>query len=282
MTLLAYKIEKAKEIAENIFEFWINAPHVAKNATAGQFLVIRINDKGERIPLTVSGVDGDLVRIVFMKVGKTTMFLSTLGEGDFIEDVAGPLGHPSEIKNWGKCVVIGGGVGIACLPILAKALKESGNEVTGIIGARNEGLILLEEELASHCDELVVCTDDGSCGYHGFPVDILKKKLDEGAVDCVWIIGPAIMMKITSLATVPYNVRTFVSLNPIMVDGTGMCGSCRVTIDGETKFACVDGPEFEAASVDWNELMTRQRIYTEEEMKSRELFEDHICECGGH
>jgi ferredoxin/flavodoxin---NADP+ reductase len=279
---LAYKIEKAKEIAENIFEFWINAPHVANNAKAGQFLVIRTNDKGERIPLTVSGVDGDLVRIVFMKVGKTTMFLSTLGEGDFIEDVAGPLGHPSEIKDWGKCVVIGGGVGIACLPILAKALKESGNEVTGIIGARNKSLILLEEELASHCDELVVCTDDGSCGYHGFPVDILKKKLEEGVVDSVWIIGPAIMMKITSLATVPFNVRTFVSLNPIMVDGTGMCGSCRVTIDGETRFACVDGPEFEASSVDWNELMTRQRIYTEEELKSRELFEDHTCECGGH
>ena len=210
------------------------------------------------------------------------MFLSTLRGGDFIEDVAGPLGHPSEIKDWGRCVVIGGGVGIACLPILAKALKESGNEVTGIIGARNKSLLLLKDELASHCDELVVCTDDGSFGYHGFPVDILKKKLEEGVVDCVWIIGPAIMMKITSLATVPYNVRTFVSLNPIMVDGTGMCGSCRVTIDGETKFACVDGPEFEAASVDWNELMTRQRTYTEEELKARELFEDHTCECGGN
>lgn len=282
MTLLAYKIEKAEMIAENIFEFWINAPHVAGNAKAGQFLVIRINDKGERIPLTVSGVDGDLVRIVFMKVGKTTMFLSTLGEGDYIEDVAGPLGHPSEIKDWGRCVVIGGGVGIACLPILARALRDAGNEVTGIIGARNESLILLEKELAASCDELVVCTDDGTCGYHGFPVDILKNKLEEGAVDCVWIIGPAIMMKITSLATVPYNVKTFVSLNPIMVDGTGMCGSCRVTIDGETKFACVDGPEFEASLVDWDELMTRQRIYTDEELKSRELFEDHVCECGGH
>ncbi|MBN1431917.1 MAG: sulfide/dihydroorotate dehydrogenase-like FAD/NAD-binding protein [Methanomicrobiaceae archaeon] len=279
---MAYKIEKAEEIAENIFELWIKAPHVARNAKAGQFLVIRINDKGERIPLTVSGVDGDLVRIVFMKVGKTTMFLSTLGVGDFIEDVAGPLGHPSEIKKWGRCVVIGGGVGIACLPILAKALRDSGNEVTGIIGARNESLILLKDELSSFCDEFVVCTDDGSCGYHGFPVDILKKKLEEGSVDCVWIIGPAIMMKITSLATIPYNVKTFVSLNPIMVDGTGMCGSCRVTIDGETKFACVDGPEFEASLVDWDELMTRQKVYTEEELKSRELFEDHTCECGGH
>ena len=279
---MAYKIEKAEEIAENIFELWVDAPHVARNAKAGQFLVIRINDKGERIPLTVSGVDGDLVRIVFMKVGKTTMFLSTLGVGDYIEDVAGPLGHPSEIKKWGKCVVIGGGVGIACLPILAKALREAGNEVTGIIGARNESLILLKDELSSFCDEFVVCTDDGSCGYHGFPVDILKKKLEEGTVDCVWIIGPAIMMKITSLATIPYNVKTFVSLNPIMVDGTGMCGSCRVTIDGETKFACVDGPEFEASHVDWDELMTRQRVYTEEELKSRELFEDHTCECGGN
>ncbi len=279
---MAYKIEKAEQIAENIFEFWINAPHVAHNAKAGQFLVIRINDKGERIPLTVSGIDGDLVRIVFMKVGKTTMFLSTLGAGDYIEDVAGPLGNPGEVRKWGRCVVIGGGVGIACLPILAEALKKTGNEVTGIIGARNKSLILLEDELASHCDELVVCTDDGSCGYHGFPVDILKKRLEEGSVDCVWIIGPAIMMKITSLATVPYNVKTFVSLNPIMVDGTGMCGSCRVTIAGETKFACVDGPEFEAQLVDWDELLTRQRVYTAEELKSRELFEDHTCECGGH
>lgn len=279
---MAYKIEKAEKIAENIFEIWINAPHVARNAKAGQFLVIRINDKGERIPLTVSGIDGDLVRIVFMKVGKTTMFLSTLCAGDYIEDVAGPLGHPSEIKRWGKCVVIGGGVGIACLPILAKVLKEAGNEVTGIIGARNKSLILLEEELASYCDELIVCTDDGSYGYHGFPVDIFKERLEDGAIDCAWIIGPAIMMKITSLASVPYNVKTFVSLNPIMVDGTGMCGSCRVTIGGETKFACVDGPEFEASLVDWDELMARQRAYTEEELKSGELFEDHICECGGH
>ncbi|MBP2133011.1 ferredoxin--NADP+ reductase [Methanomicrobium sp. W14] len=277
---MAYEVKKASKIAENIFEFWINAPHVSKNAKAGQFTVIRIDDKGERIPLTISGVKGDHIRVVFMAVGKTTTHLSTLKEGDFVEDVAGPLGHPSEIKKWGRCVLIGGGVGIACLPILAKALKSTGNYVTGIIGARNEKLLLLEKELEGECDELVICTDDGSRGHHGFPADILKKKLEDEKIDCVWIIGPAIMMKITSMATIPTKTKTFVSLNPIMVDGTGMCGSCRVTVGGETKFACVDGPEFDAHLVDWNELMNRQRIYPEQEKKALENFSEHVCRCG--
>jgi len=281
---LAYKIEKASEIAENIFEFWINAPHVSKNAQAGQFVVIRIDECGERIPLTISAAKNSLIRVVFMAVGKTTKYLSTLKEGDFVLDVAGPLGQPSELKKWGKCVLIGGGVGIACLPVLAKALKTAGNHVTGIIGARNEKLLLLESELAEDCDELVICTDDGSKGFHGFPADILKKKLEEGKIDCVWIIGPAIMMKITSMATIPSKTKTFVSLNPIMVDGTGMCGSCRVTVGGETKFACVDGPEFDAHLVDWNELMNRQRIYPAQEKESLELFNEHNhhCKCGDH
>ncbi|UUX91854.1 sulfide/dihydroorotate dehydrogenase-like FAD/NAD-binding protein [Methanoplanus endosymbiosus] len=279
---MGYTIEKATEIADNIFEFWINAPHVTKNAQAGQFVVIRINDLGERIPLTISETDGSLVRIVFMAVGKTTTYLSTLKAGDEIRDIAGPLGHPSEMGSFGNCVVIGGGVGIACLPILARALKAAGNNVTGIIGARNESLLLLKDELATHCDELVVCTDDGSFGFHGFPADILKKKLGDGEkIDCVWIIGPGIMMKITSMATIPYKVRTYVSLNPIMVDGTGMCGSCRVTVGGETKFACVDGPEFDAHLVDWDELMARQRTYTDQERESLKLFRDHQCSCGG-
>ena len=281
---MAYKIEKAAEIADNIFEFWINAPHVSKNAQAGQFVVIRIDEKGERIPLTISAAKGSLIRIVFMGVGKTTRFLSTLKEGDSVLDVAGPLGHPSELKGWGNCVLIGGGVGIACLPILAKALKAEGNHVTGIIGARNEKLLLLSDELAEDCDELVICTDDGSRGFHGFPADILKKKLEEGKIDCVWIIGPAIMMKITSMATIPSKTKTFVSLNPIMVDGTGMCGSCRVTVGGETKFACVDGPEFDAHLVDWDELMNRQRIYPALEKESLEKFNEHHhhCRCGEH
>jgi ferredoxin--NADP+ reductase len=275
-----YKIQHAAKIAENIYEFWIKAPHVALNAQAGQFVVIRIDEKGERIPLTISAVDGENVRIVFMAVGKTTTQLADLATGDQIQDVAGPLGVPSEVKDWGRCAVIGGGVGIACLPILARALKDAGNTVTGIIGARNESLLILEDELRDACDELVVCTDDGSTGFHGFPADILKKLVAEEAVDAVWIIGPAIMMKITSMATREAGIPTFVSLNPIMVDGTGMCGSCRVTVGGETRFACVDGPEFNAHLVDWDELMTRQRIYPQQEKESLERYHEHTCRCG--
>lgn len=275
-----YKIQHAKKIAENIYEFWINAPHVSINAQAGQFVVIRIDEKGERIPLTISAVEGENVRIVFMAVGKTTNQLADLAAGDYIQDIAGPLGVPSEVKDWGRCAVIGGGVGIACLPILARALKDAGNTVTGIIGARNASLLILEDELRDACDELVVCTDDGSTGYHGFPADILKKMVAEEAVDAVWIIGPAIMMKITSMATKEAEIPTFVSLNPIMVDGTGMCGSCRVTVGGETRFACVDGPEFDAHLVDWDELMNRQRIYPGQEKESLEQYHEHKCRCG--
>ncbi len=276
-----YRVERAEEIAERIFEFWVHAPHVARHAQAGQFVVVRIDEKGERIPLTISTVDGDLVRLVFMVAGKTTTQLSRLKAGDGIRDVAGPLGKPTEIAEYGCCVVIGGGVGIASTPCIARSLKEAGNTVIGIIGARNEGLLILEDELAEICDELVVCTDDGSKGHHGFPADILKRLLWERTIAAVWIIGPAIMMKVTSEVTRPMGVKTFVSLNPIMVDGTGMCGSCRVTIGGETKFACVDGPEFDAHLVDFDELMQRQRTYVDQERLSMEHYQEHICRCGG-
>lgn len=277
-----YRIIKRNQIADNIYEFWINAPHVTKTGRAGQFVVLRIDEHGERIPLTISATDGEDVRIVFMAIGKTTQQLAAMEEGESIRDVAGPLGMPSDVKKWGRCAVIGGGVGIACLPILARELKAAGNEVTGIIGARNEGLLLLEDELREACDKLVICTDDGSKGHHGYPADILKKMVAENALDAVWIIGPAIMMKITSFATLNTDVKTFVSLNPIMVDGTGMCGSCRVTIAGETKFACVDGPEFDAHQVDWDELMNRQRTYTGQEKESLEHYHEHTCRCGEH
>lgn len=277
-----YKIVKRNQIADNIFEFWINAPHVTKTGRAGQFVVLRIDENGERIPLTISATRGDDVRIVFMAVGKTTQQLAAMQEGENIRDVAGPLGMPSAVKKWGRCAVIGGGVGIACLPILARELKAAGNEVTGIIGARNEGLLLLEDELDEACDELVICTDDGSKGHHGYPADILKEMVADQILDAVWIIGPAIMMKITSMATKDSGIKTFVSLNPIMVDGTGMCGSCRVTIAGEMKFACVDGPEFDAHQVDWDELMNRQRTYTEQEKESLEHYHEHKCHCGEH
>jgi ferredoxin--NADP+ reductase len=275
-----YRVEKATELADRVYEYWIHAPLVARHARAGQFLILRLHKKGERIPLTISAVRGDAVRVIFMAVGKTTQELATLREGDSIRDVVGPLGRPSEIAAYGTCCVIGGGVGIACTPIIAKELKASGNYVIGIIGARNADLLILEDELREICDELYITTDDGSKGVHGFASDVLKQELDRRRIDRVWIIGPAIMMKVTSGVTVPYGVKTYVSLNPIMVDGTGMCGSCRVTVGGEMKFACVDGPEFDAHQVDFNELMQRQRIYIDQEKQSLELFAEHRCRCG--
>lgn len=279
-----YRVMKAEALADRVHALEVEAPHVARHARAGQFLIIRVDADGERIPLTISAVDGDLVRVIFMTVGATTHRLAELGPGDEIRDVAGPLGRPSEIPEKSTCVVVGGGVGIASCPIIARALKAAGNRVIGIIGARNADLLILEDEMREVCDDLFVTTDDGSKGRHGFAADVLKELIEDEQVDCVWIIGPAIMMKVTSGVTRPKGIRTLVSLNPIMVDGTGMCGSCRVVVNGETRFACVDGPEFDAHAVDFDRLMQRQRIYLEEE---REALEHHHasrcgCETGGH
>ena len=275
-----YKVELATKLADRVYEYWISAPQVAQHARAGQFLILRLHEKGERIPLTISAVRGDAVRVIFMTVGKTTQELATLRAGDSIMDVAGPLGKPSEIASYGTCCVVGGGVGIASMPLIVEELKAAGNHVIGIIGARSADLLILEDELRGICDEVYITTDDGSKGVHGFAADVLKKLLGERTIDRVWIIGPAIMMKVTSGVTAPYGVKTYVSLNPIMVDGTGMCGSCRVTVGGETKFACVDGPEFDAHQVDFAELMQRQRIYTGQEKVSLERFAEHQCRCG--
>ena len=195
--------------------------HVTRNAKAGQFVIIRTDDKGERIPLTISKISGDLVRIIFMAVGKTTHALAEIPAGGFISDIAGPLGCPSKIKKYGTCVLVGGGVGIASTPVIAQALKDAGNRVVGILGARNADLLILEEEMAEICDRLLIATDDGSKGHHGFAADLLKQVIDDENVDAVWIIGPTIMMKVTSNVTREKAIRTFVSLNPIMVDGTG-------------------------------------------------------------
>lgn len=275
-----YRIEHTAELAEHIHECWIHAPHVAKNARAGQFLVLRIDESGERIPLTISAVEGDQVRIIFMAVGKTTHQLAGLSTGDAVTDVLGPLGKPTDVRPWGTCAVIGGGVGIACTPIIARALRAAGNRVEGIIGSRTSKLLILEDEMREACDELVVCTDDGSRGYHGFPADILKEMVEQNRVDAVWIIGPAIMMKVTAEVTRAAGIPTFVSLNPIMVDGTGMCGSCRVSVGGETRFACVDGPEFDAHQVDFAELMQRQRMYVDQERVALDRYHEHQCRCG--
>ncbi|QYZ77971.1 sulfide/dihydroorotate dehydrogenase-like FAD/NAD-binding protein [Methanofollis formosanus] len=277
-----YQVEDATQLSENVYQIWVNAPQVARHARAGQFLIIRVDETGERIPLTISATKGDSVRVIYMAVGKTTELLATKKKGDVLADIVGPLGTPSEIKNYGTVVVIGGGVGIASTPIIAREAKEAGNHVIGIIGARNKDLLILEDEMEEVCDELFITTDDGSKGVHGFASTVLEGLLKERTIDCVWIVGPAIMMKVTSRVTIPYKVKTFVSLNPIMVDGTGMCGSCRVTVGGETKFACVDGPEFDAHQVDFDSLMQRQRMYTDEEKEAREHFHhhDHHGGCG--
>ncbi|MDI9633069.1 MAG: sulfide/dihydroorotate dehydrogenase-like FAD/NAD-binding protein [Methanolinea sp.] len=277
---VGYRVKRAAQLADRIFETWIEAPHVARNARAGQFLVLRIDERGERIPLTISAVDGDMVRVIYMAVGKTTYQLATLGPGDEVRDVAGPLGRPSEIRYFGHCVVVGGGVGIACCPIIARAARAAGNRVTGIIGARTAAYLVCEDEMREACDELLVATDDGSKGYHGFAADVLKRLVERERPDRVWIVGPAIMMKVTSEVTRPAAIPTVVSLNPIMVDGTGMCGSCRVEVGGETRFACVDGPEFDAHLVDFDMLMARQKAYLEEEKVALERFSAQRCGCG--
>jgi len=276
-----YIIEKSLKLSENVYEIWVNAPHVTRNAKAGQFVIIRTDENGERIPLTISKISGDLVRIIFMAVGKTTHALAAVPAGGAISDIAGPLGCPSEIKKYGTCVLVGGGVGIASTPVIAQALKDAGNRVIGILGARNADFLILEDEMAEICDKLLIATDDGSKGHHGFAADLLKQVIGEEKVDAVWIIGPTIMMKVTSNVTREQGIKTFVSLNPIMVDGTGMCGSCRCVVDGKTKFACVDGPEFDAHQVDFDNLMQRQRYYMEHEKEALALWKEHQCTCGG-
>jgi ferredoxin--NADP+ reductase len=274
-----YRVLQADKLADRVYQQWIRAPHVARHAQAGQFLILRIDERGERIPLTISAIKGDDLRIIFMSVGKTTHQLALLGPGDTLCDIAGPLGRPSEIPEKSTCVVVGGGVGIASTPIIAAAAKAAGNYVIGIIGARNSGLLILEEEMREICDELYITTDDGSKGTHGFVSDLLKYEIGRRTIDCVWVIGPAMMMKVTSGVTKPLGIRTYVSLNPIMVDGTGMCGSCRVRVGGRTQFACVDGPEFDAHQVDFDTLMLRQRAYLDEERDSLERFHEGSCGC---
>lgn len=277
-----YEIVRAHALSEAVFEMWIRAPQVARNAKAGQFCIICPDGAGERVPLTISGTDGDLIRISFMAIGTTTKLLATLSAGDCLRDVVGPLGMPSDIaKGPETVVVVGGGVGVACTPIIAQAAKDVGNYVIGIIGARNKSLLILEEEMKSICDELFVTTDDGSYGIKGFASGPLQTLCENGRkIDKVWIIGPGMMMKVTSGVTKPYGIRTYVSLNPVMVDGTGMCGSCRVVVGGEMKFACVDGPEFDAHQVDWDDLLSRQRMYMPEEKQSMEYHAaHHECRC---
>lgn len=259
----------------------VEAPYVARKAEPGQFIILRINEEGERIPLTIADYDREkgTVTIIFQEVGKTTSMLGRLEEGDHILDFAGPLGKPSHLEGVRKAVVIGGGLGTAIAYPQAKKLHELGAEVDVITGFRNSSLILLEKELRQVSSRLFITTDDGSNGNKGFVTDVLKKLLEEGnRYDLAIAIGPLIMMKMVSLLTKEYGIRTIVSMNPVMIDGTGMCGGCRVTVGGKIRFACVDGPDFDGHEVDFDEAIRRQAMYRAQEKRS---MEEHVCRLGG-
>ena len=250
----------------------IEAPRIAAKARPGQFLILKANENGERIPLTMAETDPEkgTVTVIYMVVGKSTELFRRLKVGEAFQDVIGPLGQPTHIEPGKKVVCVGGGTGVAVLHPIARGMKQAGCTVTSIIGARNKDLLILEDKMGRASSELHVCTDDGSYGRKGFVTEVLKEKLEAGGVDQVVAIGPVPMMKFVSLMTKDYGVPTMVSLNPIMIDGTGMCGGCRVTVGGETKFGCVDGPEFDGHQVDFDELILRLRAYTEQERCSHE------------
>ena len=263
-----FKIVKREEMAEGtVILNEIEAPLIAKKAKPGQFVILKANEEGERIPLTMAETDPakGTITIIYMVVGKSTALFKTLAVGDGFQDVIGPLGKATHLEKVGKVVCVGGGTGVAVLHPITRALKEIGNDVTCIIGARTKDLLILESQMKAASNDLRVCTDDGSYGHHGFVTDVLKEILDEGEVKLVVAIGPVPMMKAVSNLTKPYGVKLLVSLNPIMIDGTGMCGGCRVTVGGKTRFACVDGPEFDGHQVNFDELMLRLQAYCEEE-----------------
>ncbi len=273
-----FKILKKDELSEYVTLFEIEAKDIVRKAKAGNFFVLRIHEQGERIPLTIADFDRErgTITTVFQKVGKTTNHLGTLNEGDYISDVIGPLGMHSHIENFGRVVCVGGGVGIAPIYPITRALKEAGNTIISIIGARTKSLLFWEEKMRNVSDELIITTDDGSYGRKAVITIPLEERLKEGNIDLVVAIGPAIMMKFVCKTTEKYNVKTIVSLNSIMIDATGMCGGCRVEIGGETKFCCVDGPEFDGHKVDFDLLMKRQQMYLDEEKIAMQRYREKV------
>ena len=260
----------------------IEAPEIARKRKAGQFVILKVNEKGERIPLTIVDSDAEkgTITIIYQIVGKTTDLMASLNVGDTFQDVQGPLGNPTEVENYGHTVCVGGGVGVGVIYPITKALKECGNRVTSIIGARTKDLIILEDEMRKASDKLVVTTDDGSYGFHGFVSAVLQEMIDKGEkIDRVFAIGPVPMMRVIAAVTKPHGIKTIVSLNPIMVDATGMCGACRVAVAGKTKFTCVDGPEFDGHEVDFDMLVKRLRMYCEQE---RQSHKEHRCGWNGN
>jgi len=279
-----YKIVKKEKLVEGIDSFYIKAPFIAEKAKAGQFVILRANESGERIPLTIADYDRNtgIILLFSVRIGKTTSLLSMLKQGDSIMDVVGPLGNPSEIDKFGNVILVSGGVGAASVLPIAREMKKAGNYVISIVGARCKDFIILEKEMAETSDEIHLCTDDGSVGYHGFVSGFLEEYLEKrmGSSDKkdtgiarVIAIGPTLMMNAVSEVTRPFRIKTIVSLNSIMVDGTGMCGSCRVEVSGKTRFACIHGPEFDAHEVNFKLLLERQKVYIEHEKQSMDIYE---------
>jgi ferredoxin/flavodoxin---NADP+ reductase len=276
------KIVKKEQLSELVFRYRLSSPRIAGKRKAGQFIILRPVQNSERIPLTIVDSDPEAgwIEIIFQVVGRTTMILSSLNKGDTILDLAGPLGNPTHIENFGKCVCIGGGVGVAPLYPIVKALKQAGNEIVSIIGVRTKDLVILDEEIKQQSDRILVTTDDGSNGRKGFVSDVFNELTAAGeSFNAAFVIGPVMMMKVTTGLTVAAGIKTYASLNPIMIDGTGMCGGCRVTVFNETKFACVDGPEFDASGIDWNELIKRLNSYRMFESEARK---NHECKLEGN
>lgn len=277
-----YQIVSKKALKPDITQMEVYAPLIAKKALAGQFIIFRVDEEGERVPLTIASTDKErgTVTIIYQKVGKSTLQLDELAEGECLQDFVGPLGVPTEIEKMGKKVaVVGGGAGCAIAYPIAKALHEAGIEVDLIAGFRNKDLIILEEEMGNACTNLHMCTDIGDYGFHGFGTDKLKALIEEGnKYDHAVAIGPLMMMKFVCRLTKEYEIPTTISMNPIMVDGTGMCGCCRVTVGGETKFACVDGPDFDGHLVDFDEVIARNNAYKAFETQKKE---EHICRMRG-
>jgi ferredoxin--NADP+ reductase len=281
---VSFKIVSKNQLSENVFQMDIQAPLVARSRNAGQFVIVSVDeDAGERIPLTISGADVEkgTIRLIFQRVGKATAQMADLKEGDAMGYVAGPLGQPTHIEKFGTVVCVGGGIGNAPLLPIATALKEAGNKIINIIGARTKELLILEDEFKAISDELIVVSDDGSCGRKALVTEPLKEICQRSPKpDFAIAIGPAVMMKFCCQTTKDFDVPTQVSLNTIMVDGTGMCGGCRVEVGGKTKFVCVDGPEFDGHQVNFDQMMRRMSAYKTLEQKAMEQYQKHQCKIG--
>ena len=272
------KIVEKEFFSENVVKIVVEAPEIALSRKPGNFVIVRLDEKGERIPLTISAADTDkgTITLVVQRIGVSSYKLAAMNVGDYIHDVVGPLGHPTHIYKAGTVLACGGGVGVAPLLPIVKAFKEVGNRVVSVLAARNKDLIILEDEIRKYSDEVIIMTDDGSYGKKGVVTVGMEEVIAREKVDLAIAIGPAIMMKFCSLTTLKYQIPTVVSLNTIMVDGTGMCGACRVKVDGKTRFVCVDGPEFDAHKVDFNEMLQRMGCYKEQEKEAFEKYKNAL------